>query len=119
MSVLEAHRPDAPERLSRPREGRAALAPEVVVGKVRWYVRGTNEPHEYDLSVATQGRAFCRTCLVTHARPIGADWHIEASTVDFMLCGVVIGLDEGEVRLRPSKNICAECARIAAEEDEA
>lgn len=86
----------------------------------RWYVRGTNEKHVYDRKVPTRerGTSFCQTCLVVHADPVGRDWHIEGPDVDHMLCGLLVDVDEGEVRVRPGKNICKRCG-VAAKEDQA
>lgn len=77
----------------------------------RWYVRGPDDTHSYDLSVADapSGQAFCTTCVVVHERPVGGSWHVEGPEVDTMLCGVRIELDDGEVRVRPAKNICSRC----------
>lgn len=83
----------------------------------RWYVRGSNERHEYDRKVPmmVRGTSFCQTCIAVHADPVGRDWHIESEDVDHMLCGLIIGLDEGEVRRTPGKNICRRCTAVLEE----
>lgn len=87
----------------------------------RWYVRGTNERHVYDRSDRSlgKGRATCSTCRIVHADPVGMNWHVEGADVDTMLCGLVIETDEGEVRVRPGKNICPECRAVMDDEERA
>lgn len=47
---------------------------------------------------------------VDHTR---GEWHVEGPEVDTMLCGAIIGLDDGFVRQRlPLKNLCKKCARL-------
>lgn len=86
----------------------------------RWYVRGTNDTHAYDRKVPVPrrqaGSSFCKTCEIFHHDPVGREWHIEGEDVDHMLCGLVIGVDEGEVRVRPAKNICLRCLAAAKKE---
>lgn len=87
----------------------------------RWYVRGTNDRHVYDRAAkildAFKGQSFCQTCLIVHADPVGMNWHIEGEDVDHMLCGLVIETDEGEVRVRPGKNICPGCRAVMEKEN--
>jgi hypothetical protein len=50
-----------------------------------------------------------------HLDPVGSDWHIEGEDVDTMLCGVIIELDDGAVRVRPAKNVCPRCLKAAGD----
>ena len=83
----------------------------------QWYVRGRDDSHDYDAKAeAPDGHAACLSCGVVHERPVGKNWHIESPDVDTMLCGVRIDVDDGEVRVRPAKNICPRCKKLAGEE---
>lgn len=83
----------------------------------RWYVRGTNDRHEYDRAGQRgRGESPCLTCRIVHADPVGMNWHVEGPDVDTMLCGLVIETDEGEVRVRPGKNICPGCRAVMEKE---
>lgn len=94
----------------------------------RFYVRGTNDSHVYDRKVPLlgerAGRSFCQTCLIVHAAPVGTSWHIETSPdaleggVDRMACGMVIDLNEGDVRTNRPKNVCVGCIEVAGDEEE-
>lgn len=90
----------------------------------RFYVRGSNDPHVYDRKVPLleprAGRSFCQTCLIVHLAPVGTWWHIETPPddlggVDRMACGMVINLDEGDVRTTRPKNVCVACIAIAGD----
>ncbi len=82
----------------------------------RWYVRGTEASHDYEDAVGRS--ALCIKCGIIHARPLGKAWHLEGDSVDKMVCGVKIDLDDGEVRDEAPRLVCEDCLSAYVEEED-